>query len=219
MFKWVNDNLCKLRSNFAFSCNQLLVIDTLYYCDDVNGDDVLFHAWASSRMVRLSKYYSNFKPAHLPDLFIRGEKSFEKWKCFFLFSNAAKNYAIYFVDAARCSASICLKTKVNRSWPLAISTVRIQLYVQSVTGVELKKELWLVGMIFEINTEGAGNGSCTNGTDIFKHENEIEKNITILVLNNHVLNTVTKMTSRDQLINFSRNNKINSRAFVIFLII
>lgn len=138
---------------------------------------------------------------------------------FFLFSNAAKNYAIYFVDAARCSASICLKTKVNRSWPLAISTVRIQLYVQSVTGVELKKELWLVGMIFEINTEGAGNGSCTNGTDIFKHENEIEKNITILVLNNHVLNTVTKMTSRDQLIKFSRNNKINSRAFVIFLII
>ena len=39
-----------------------------------------------------------------------------------------ENYAIYFgVDAARCSASICLKTKVNRSWPFAISTVRVQL--------------------------------------------------------------------------------------------
>ena len=184
MFKWVNDNLCKLRSNFAFSCNQLLVIDTLYYCDDVNGDDVLFHAWASSRMdhlskyclSRLSKYYSNFRPAHPPDPFINSEKVFRKVKMFFLFSNAAKKYAIYFVaDAARCSASICLKTKVNRSWPVAISTVRIQLYVQSVTGVELKRGIWLVGMIFEINTEGAGNGSCTNGTDILKHENEIEK--------------------------------------------
>ena len=91
----------------------------------------------------------------------------EKW---------SETSAIYFVvDAARCSASICLKTKFKRGRPLEISTVKIQLYVQSVTGAEPKRALWLVGMIFEINTDGAGNGSCTNGTDILKHENEIKK--------------------------------------------
>ena len=38
--------------------------------------------------------------------------------------------------------------------------------------VEEKRRLWLDGMIFEINTDEAGNGPCTNGTDILKHENE-----------------------------------------------
>ena len=35
-----------------------------------------------------------------------------------------------------------------------------------------RTRLWLDGIIFEINTDEAGNGSCTNGTNILNNENE-----------------------------------------------
>ena len=130
------------------ACNWHLIL--LQWCQW--GMMFLFYAWAPSRMDRLSKYYSNFRPAHPPaPLFyseltfftnsLTRESPFSFWMKseitfwstsmdFFILEliKIVENYAIYFVvDAARCSASICLKTKVNRSWPFAISTVRVQL--------------------------------------------------------------------------------------------